>query len=112
VLEWSQRMLFPRAEGDFERWESLSPTLMPLLEKQVGRLFVPWTLANARAIEQGQEEFSVEVAGQTWSQKPQKYHAKSLRALFDKYAKVEDRGQLDGILDCAGCLDAFSAASR
>lgn len=110
LLEWSQRMLFPRVEGDFESWESLSPTLMPLLDRQVGRLFVPWTFANARAIEQGQEEFSVELAGQTWSQKPQKYHAKSLRALCDKYAKLADRRQLDGILDRAGCLEAFSAA--
>ena len=110
VLEWLQRMLFPRVEGDFETWAQLSPTLMPLLEKQVGRLFVPWTLANARAIEAGEEEFSVELAGQTWSQKPQKYHAKSLRALHDKYAKLGDRSQVDSILDCAGCLEAFRAA--
>ncbi len=111
VLEWCQRMLFPRVEGEFESWESLSPTLMPLIDQQVGRLFVPWTLANAQAIEQGQEEFSVELAGQTWSQKPQKYHAKSLRALFEKYAKLEDRRQVDGILECARCLDAFSGAA-
>ncbi len=110
VLEWSQRMLFPRVEGDFERWESLSATLMPLLEKQVGSLFLPWTLANARAIEQGQEEFSVELAGQTWSQKPQKYHAKSLRALQGKYAKLADPGPVERILESAGCLEPFSAS--
>ena len=84
---------------------------MPLVDQQVGRLFVPWTVANARAIEQGQEEFSVELAGQAWSQKPQKYHAKSLRALLDKYAKLEDRSQVDGILECARCLEAFTGAA-
>jgi len=111
VLEWSQRMLFPRVEGDFESWASLAPSLMPLLEKQLADLFMPWTLANAQAIEQGSEEFSVVLAGQTWRQKPQKYHAKSLRALLEKYARLTDRSQLDSILECAGCLEAFRAAA-
>ena len=43
VLAWIQRMPWPRAEGDFEAWSSLEPTLMPLLEKQVGALFLPWS---------------------------------------------------------------------
>jgi glutathione S-transferase len=104
VLAWVQRMLWPRAEGEFEVWSSLEPTLMPLLQRQVGRLFVPWTLANAAAVAAGREEFSVELDRRTWTQKPQKYHAKSLRALRDKYAAVPDRGTLDAVLDHAGCL--------
>ena len=35
------------------------------------------TLANAQAIASGRDEFTVELAGKTCTQKPQKYHAKS-----------------------------------
>src|ERR1051325_11411598 len=43
VVRWIQEMLGPRAEGDFETWEALSPTLMPLLKEEVGAIFFPWT---------------------------------------------------------------------
>jgi glutathione S-transferase len=104
ILAWIQRMLWPRVEGEFEPWKALEATLMPLLETQVGRLFMPWTIANAEAIAAGREEFSVELAGRTWTQKPQKYHAKSLAALRDKYAALSDRSAIDPILERAGCL--------
>jgi len=104
VLAWIQRMFFPRAEGEFEPWPSLEPTLMPLLERQVGRLFIPWTIANAAAIAAGAEEFSVELPGGTWKQKPQKYHAKSLAALREKYAAIADKRGVDAVLERAGCL--------
>ena len=77
---------------------------MPLLERQVGRLFMPWTIANAAAIAAGREEFSVELAGRTWTQKPQKYHAKSLGALREKYAALPDKRAIDAVLDRAGCI--------
>ncbi len=104
VLAWVHRMLWPRAEGEFESWGSLEPTMMPLLKSQVGALFMPWTVANAAAIASGQEEFSVELAGRTWTQKPQKYHAKSLGVLRQKYAALSDRRALDAVLERAGCI--------
>jgi glutathione S-transferase len=104
VLAWVQRMLWPRIEGEFESWSSLEPTLMPFLQRQVGGLFMPWTLANAAAIAAAQEEFSVMLDGRTWTQKPQKYHAKSLQSLRQKYAAVPDKQVLDAVLDGAGCL--------
>jgi glutathione S-transferase len=103
VCAWVERMLEPKAEGGFERWEALEPTLLPLLDRQVGRLFLPWSDANARAIAAGDEEFSVELDGRTWTQKPQKYHARSLAALRKRYAEVADRSRLDPILEQAGC---------
>jgi len=103
VLDWVHRMLWPRAEGDFEPWSRLEPTLLPLLERQVGRLFLPWSVANAAAIAGGAEEFTVALDGRKWTQKPQKYHAKSLAALRAKYAAAP---ALDDVLARAGCLDA------
>ena len=108
LLAWIHRMLWPRAEGEFETWATLEPTLMPLLERQVGRLFMPWTTANAAAIAAGREEFSVELDGRAWTQKPQKYHAKSLGALREKYAALPDKRAIDSVLDRAGCLAALT----
>jgi len=103
-------MTWPRAEGDFESWGSLEPTLMPFLEQQVGGLFMPWTLANAACVAAGEEEFSVELASGLWTQKPQKYHAKSLATLREKYQAVSDKSALDPILERAGCLDGLRSA--
>jgi hypothetical protein len=104
VVAWTQRMLEPKAEGEFEAWSALEPTLLPLIETQVGRFFLPWSDANARAIEAGDEEFSVDLDGKTWTQKPQKYHARSLAALRARYAGLSDTASLDPILEAAGCL--------
>jgi len=104
VLDWVHRMLWPRAEGDFEAWSSLEPTLLPFLERQVGRLFLPWSVANAAAFAAGKEEFRVELDGRSWTQKPQKYHAKSLAALRAKYVAARGASGLEAILERAGCL--------
>ncbi len=104
VVAWCERMLEPKAEGPFESWDALAPTLAPVLERQVGRLFLPWSDANAKAIAAGEEELRVSLGGQTWDQKPQKYHARSLSALRRRYRTVADRSALDPILERTGCL--------
>src|SRR4051812_24974078 len=104
VLDWVHRMLWPRAEGPFEPWPALEPTMMPILTEQVGRLFMPWTSANEKAIADGREEFSVTLGDHPWTQKPQKYHARSLGMLRAKYAAVSDKSALDPVLEAAGCL--------
>ncbi len=105
VVGWVERMLEPKVEGDFEPWSTLEPTLLPFVEQQVGAIFLPWSDANAKAIAAGQDEFSVEVATGTWTQKPQKYHAKSLKALRGRYAAVANKTALDPVLERAGCLE-------
>ena len=104
VLDWVHRMLWPKAEGAFESWPSLAPTLMPILTDQVGRLFMPWTCANEKALTEQQEQFSVTLGDKVWTQKPQKYHARSLGMLRAKYAAVADKAALDPVLESAGCL--------
>jgi glutathione S-transferase len=104
VLDWVHRMLWPRAEGKFETWSTLAPTLMPILTKHVGGQFMPWTCANEKALAEAREEFSVTLGGKVWTQKPQKYHARSLGALRAKYAAVADKATLDPVLEAVGCL--------
>ena len=107
VVDWIHRMLWPTSEGPFENWSSLAPTLLPFLNDQVGRTFCPWTLANEAAIESGAEEFTVTLPSGEWTQKPQKYHAKSLAVLRQKYAAVSDTTELDPVLDATGLLAAM-----
>ena len=109
VVGWVERMLEPKAEGEFESWDRLGGTLAPLLEEQVAGLFLPWSAANAGAIASGEQEVRVELQGRAWEQAPQKYHAKSLKALRDRYAAVADRSDLDSVLRATGCLPWLTA---
>ena len=104
TVAWIERMLAPQAGGEWETAEALLPTLEPLLERQVGALFLPWSDANARALAAGEEEFTCELDGKTWRQKPQKYHARSLTALRAKYAEAASNADLEAILERTGCL--------
>lgn len=103
VLAWTERMLDPQSAGDFEGWGALAPTLQPILADYVGALFLPWSDANARALADGAEEFTVELPDQTWTQKPQKYHARSLKVLRERHETGASTAELDAILEAAGC---------
>ena len=105
VQDWIQRMHFPTDSGSHESWESLAPTLAPLLAL-IGGLYIPWTLANEKALAEDAEEFSCELSMGTWVQKPQKYHAKALAVLRQKYQALATE-PLDGILADAGILDGL-----
>jgi glutathione S-transferase len=104
LLDWIHRMLWPTDSGDYENWDALAPTLMPFVKDQIGDLFAPWTVANTLAMAAGEDEFTVDLKGQSFSQKPQKYHVKSLAVLREKYATASGNAELYGVLDAAGCL--------
>jgi glutathione S-transferase len=110
VLDWSHRMIEPRDDGPFETWDQLAPTLSPLLA-YVGAYFLPWSAANAAALEAGQAEFSVDLPGGAYVQAPQKYHAKSLAALRAKYAEARGAPGLAEIMRDAGCAAWLSPAA-
>jgi glutathione S-transferase len=103
VAKYVERMLDPKAHGAFEPWAALAPTLEPLLTRQVGALFLPWSDANSRALAAGAEELSVELASGKWMQKAQKYHARSLAVLRARYASAKS-AELDAVLARTGCL--------
>jgi glutathione S-transferase len=104
VLAWVERMVSPRPEGEFESWETLSTGLMPLLSEEVGALFLPWSAANAAAVQNAEKNFEVTLAGAAWSQEPQKYHARSLAEIRRKYAVAKGAPGLDAVLAEADCL--------
>jgi len=103
VLAWAYRMTEPRNDGPFENWESLKLTLEPLL-RDAGEFFLPWSTANAKALEAGDESFSVSLGGKAYVQGSQKYHARSLNVLRARYEAVPDKSKLVQILGETGCL--------
>ncbi len=104
VMAWVERMLEPKAEGPFEAWPALAPSLMPLLKEEIGALFLPWSTANAAAVARQDKSFEMSLAGAPWSQEPQKYHARSLAEIRRKYAAAKDAPGLQAILTESGCL--------
>jgi glutathione S-transferase len=111
VEAWVARMLEPKAEGDFESWDALAPTLTPFIARMCGALFLPWTVANAKALEDGAETYEVELDGRSWSQKPVKYQAKSLKAIRAKYAEIAEgpeKAAVDEVLEETGCLEVLA----
>jgi glutathione S-transferase len=104
TMRWVERMLEPKAEGGFEAWESLEPTLTPYLTAMCGELFLPWSEANAQGLAAEVEEYEVELAGRVWTQKPVKYQARSLAQIRKRYAAIGGDAATDAYLEATGCL--------
>ena len=108
----------------FESWASLQPTLEPLLATEV-RAFLVWSAANAEAVAAKAESMRVDLgrpgvsgawAGTcVWEQSvggPQRYHAKSLKALRAKFAALSTNSALRDVLSRTGCLDALQVGAQ
>ena len=104
VCAWIKNMLNPRGFGEFASWLEVADTIKPILKDQVGGLFLPWSQANAKAIEMDRDEFEIELVAGVWRQKPQKYHARSLGILKSKFNDVRHDPRLISVLEETGCL--------
>jgi glutathione S-transferase len=101
--------LEPTEDQWFAR-DSLPDTFRALLG-EVGRVYAPFLLANAAALESGSESVECEISGKPWTQKPFPYQGKCLAWLREDYAKLAaaDRGFVDETLAGTGCEVLFSA---
>ncbi len=104
TLDWLERMQDPKADGAFEEWETLAATLGPLLKSEIGNLYLPWSLANEKAVADGEETFTAHLSGQDFTQQISKYATKSIQVLRNKRAAITDRRDLDAILAENDCL--------
>ena len=107
VYAWVDRVedlsgLEPTDEDWIDR--ELPATLRALLG-EVGRVYAPFLLANARALATGAERVECEIDGRPWVQKPFPYQGKCLMWLRERYAGLSaaDRAVVDGLLDGTGC---------
>lgn len=97
------------APADWFAAADLPRTVRALLA-EVGRVYVPLLLANARAVKAGAERVETEIDGRPWVQQPFPYQAKCLAWLREEYAALEAsaRKTADAVLAEAGCDALFA----
>jgi glutathione S-transferase len=97
-------------EEDWLSRDAVPATIRALLG-EVGRVYVPFLLANARAIASGAETVECTIDGKPWTQKPFPYQAKCLGFLRDELAALSgaDRKAAALILEGTGCEPLFAA---
>ena len=85
------------------------PDTLRALLAEVGRVYVPFLLANADALARGAERVECEIDGRPWVQRPFPYQAKCLAALRAAHAGLApgDRRTVDALLDGTGCERLF-----
>lgn len=78
-------------------------SLRGLLE-EIGRVYAPAQLANARALAQGEKHWACEIDGAQWSQQTFPYQAKCLNWTLEHYRALgdADRARVDTLLKGTG----------
>jgi glutathione S-transferase len=95
--------------GDWFSTATLPTTLAAIL-KEIGRVYPPVMLANAKAVAAGASEVTALVDGEVWTQQPFPYQAKCLGWLREARAGLPDapRARVDAILKPAGLGALFA----
>jgi hypothetical protein len=77
---------------------------------EVGRLFVPFMLENAKAVASGDKMLECELDGRPWLQEAFVYQAKCLTWLKQRYDNLGeiDKARLDNVLSGTGCEALFA----
>ncbi len=100
-------------DSDWLALQSLPPTLHTLLA-EIGRVYVPLLLANARAVEQGGEQFEARIDARPWVQRSFAYQSKCLAWLRADHAALapSDRARFDAALRGSGCEALFDGRTE
>jgi glutathione S-transferase len=98
----------PQADGWMSR-DSTPRTFRALLE-EIGRVYAPFLLANAKALASGAERVECSIDDQPWVQQPFPYQGKCLVWLRERRAALApgDGEALDAILAGTGCEALFA----
>ena len=87
-------------------WINLAdqPESLHGLLKEIGRMYAPAQLANARAVEAGDKTWTAEIDGATWTQQTFPYQAKCLRWTNERYQALNksDRDSVNSLLQGTG----------
>ncbi len=109
----------PRTVGWVDRLEDLSglevaehqwtpledqPDTLKSILNEIGRVYAPTQIANAKAVAEGEKTWQCTVDGEVWSQKTFPYQAKCLQWLNERYQQLtdNDRKRVDALLKDTG----------
>jgi glutathione S-transferase len=86
----------------------LEPVVLSIL-RVAGEVYFPFLLANAKALQAGQDRFAFDALGFRYEQAAFKYQAHCFSHLRQRYAELStsSRARIDPVLDEAGCLVAL-----
>ena len=93
-------------------WDKSDAPLAPIITawlQQVGEIYMPFLLANAAAIEAGEDSFRITAMGLPYTQGVFKYQVKCLADLRARYAALDAkaRARIDPLLAQTDCLEAL-----
>jgi glutathione S-transferase len=90
--------------------DRVAESLNPLLS-EIGRVYAPFLIANARALSSKALEVRTEIDGREWVQQPFPYQGKCLKWLREAHAALSasDRRFVDQTLAVTGCESIFTA---
>ena len=104
------------AGDDEEGWLAAgeAPESLRALFTEVGRVYAPFLLANARALAEKKPRVECTIDGKPWVQDPFPYQGKCLRALREGYAALAggERAEVDAVLKGTGCEVLFAGGAR
>jgi hypothetical protein len=115
TVAWVDRMedqsgIVPTDE-DWNGVDQIPSSLIGILN-EIGRVYVPAQLANAKAVQAGEKTWEAEIDGAPWTQQTFPYQAKCLRWTNERYQALstEDRSRVDAVLAGTG-VEAMLSAS-
>ena len=85
------------------------PETLKNILAEVGRIYAPYLIGNAKAVMEKAEKLEMELDGRPWEQNPFVYQAKCLQWLREAYAALNDgdRTRVDSVLEGTGVLQLF-----
>jgi len=94
----------PAADDGWMSSENISTVLGDLFS-EIGRTYAPALLANAKALQAGDEQMETTIDGKPWAQPAFPYQAKCLQWINAEYQKLDPaaKTQIDAILKGTGC---------
>lgn len=107
VMHWVRRLGDASGiEGTWLQPGEPLPGMVTALLRLAGEAYLPFLVANLRALETNRDRVALDIFGMTYVQPPFAYQAKCLRALRAAYATLDDTSQdrADELLAATGCL--------
>ncbi|MEZ5573205.1 MAG: glutathione S-transferase C-terminal domain-containing protein [Halioglobus sp.] len=108
TVAWVDRMedqcgLEPQ-DNDWIALEEIPDSLQGLLS-EIGRVYVPALLANAKSVAAAEKSWEAMIDGVLWTQQTFPYQAKCLRWINEQYQALNsaDRARVDRVLAGTGC---------